>query len=201
MIGVVNRSLQDGWLALRSYRRLFRLLHTVYFTFMFENTSHMNGVFIPFSYYNTYKQLPSYTHIVWQGQKIITPLWPCLFASLSFKTPHEKTKISNNTKTDLINDTSHHCARLISFLSALFSKEIAPVVWLSFLHLLPPFNPPTLFASHYSLRFISKKVIQSDYTSVWMSVAAHRFVLVGHTEGNVSPIMSGDEGIAGVKAR
>ena len=49
----------------------------------------------------------------------------------------------------------------------------------------PPFNPRALFGSHYSLRFISKKkkVIQSDYTSVWMSVATHRFALVGHMEG------------------
>lgn len=133
----------------------------------------------------THKQLPSYTHIQWQGQQIISPPWPCLFASLSFKTPHEKTKISNNTKTHLINDTSLTTA-LCFFLSALFSKEILPVIWLSFLHLLPLLTP-TLFGSHYSLRFFSKKVIQSDYTSVWMSVAAHTFVLVGLMEGMWAP--------------
>lgn len=70
----------------------------------------------------------------------------------------------------------------LAFLSALYSKEIVPVIWLSSLHLLPLLTP-TLFGSHYSLRFFSKNVIQSDYTSVWMSVAAHRFVLVGHMEG------------------
>lgn len=131
----------------------------------------------------THKQLPSYTHIQWQGQQIISPLWPCLFASLPFKTPHKKTKISNNTKTHLINDTPLSTTLCFFFYyQLLFSKETAPVIWLSFLHLLPLLTP-TLFASHYSLRVFSKKVMQSDYTSVWMLVAAHRFLLVGHMEG------------------
>lgn len=72
--------------------------------------------------------------------------------------------------------------RSVFFYQLYFFKEIAPVIWLfsPLRHLL---LTPTRFGSHYSLHFISTKVIQSDYTSVWMSVAMLGFVLVGHMEG------------------
>lgn len=81
--------------------------------------------------------------------------------------------------------SSLHAVFFFLFYQLYFREEIVPVIWRCFLHLLPLFNPSALFGSHYSPRFFSKKVIQSDYTSALDVSGRPRvgFGLVGHTEG------------------